>query len=168
MSDDNTHPRMLKSYEAAALPTPESVDFQVRQQDDSWSNAVGNEPFSDRSTGESMSNPERSDSIETPYTFYFVGLTINDQTIELDTMLANYDPDVHTDWSIEFAVTSGSFTGVITYSANTDRHTWVNGEQTFYRIALIRDSDVVSSGGLYQEITQCLDGEPVQQFNKVG
>jgi len=159
---------MLKDYDVSALPVAESVELRANQQDDSWNFAVGNEPFSDRSTGGSMGSPEREDPPEIPYTFYFVGSTINDQTIELDTMLANYDPDIHTDWSIEFAVTSGSFTGVITYSTNTDKHTWVNGEQTFYRIALIRDSDVVSSGGLYQEITQCLDGEPVQQFNKVG
>lgn len=168
MSDENTHPRMLKDYDVSALPVAESVELRANQQDDSWNFAVGNEPFSDRGTGESMSNPEREDPLEIPYTFYFADSAVNNQTIELDTMLANYDPDVHTDWSIEFAVTSGLITGVITYSTNTDKHTWVNGEQTFYRIALIRDGDVVSSGGLYQEITPCLDGEPVQQFNKVG
>lgn len=168
MADDITHPKMLKDYEPASLPQPFEADYTGLAQEGQRSDDVANETFSDRSTGESMGNPEREDPLEIPYTFYFVGSTITDPTIELDTMLANYDPDTQTDWSIEFAVTSGSFTGVITYSTNTDRQTWVNGEQTFYRIALIRDGDIVSSGGLYQEVTSCLEGEPVQQFNKVG
>jgi hypothetical protein len=121
---------------------------------------------------------QATESTAVPYTIYFADETT--LTLTADIIYADYDPSSggaeHTNWSINFAVSAGVMTKVVTYSDETDRYpddgAGPPAAQTFYRLPLIREVAgeplTISTGGVYQEDTTCIDGEGRQQLIKIG
>jgi hypothetical protein len=103
------------------------------------------------------------------YFIYFANGSGEDtKLLTNDDIMADFDPAVDTDWSIEFFVISGEFDQNIDYTNGVDRFPEAGGEQSKYRLPIIRDGNRVSSGGVYQEHAVCINGTPRKQVIKVG
>jgi len=105
-----------------------------------------------------------------------------DQTITYirgDDMLAGYDPDTDSYWSLVLTIGTGVFDKTLTYDATSDLFEddgLVPPTQTKYRFRLITqgvDSEgdpvntPISMYGQYREVTTCINGEPFQRLAKV-
>lgn len=107
-------------------------------------------------------------------------------------VLEDYDPDDHTDWSINIPVTDGNVditittddddnlvSDDITYDDGTLLYGRIDGSgnetddidadnpQTFCRIPVIREGTRVSFGGFYREGIRCENGEPIVEFYQI-
>ena len=94
-----------------------------------------------------------------PYTIYFADdttATITEAQIAVGQV---------NNWGIVCTVSSGAMTGAAV-GAGTDR--FVGDPQTAYFLPVYIGGVRVSSGGLYQEDTTCIDGGDMQQLYKVG
>ena len=102
-----------------------------------------------------------------PYTIYFSDFGI--LTLTQDVIYDLYDPDLHNNWSIEFEISADQLNATVAYNTEIERFP-VNGagEQTHYRLPVVRNGVVVSSGGCYQEDSMCDSGVPVIGLIKVG
>lgn len=112
------------------------------------------------------------------YTFYLEGGST--KTITEFGILDGYDPNrvadpeadppipgPDEDWSQEFEISeTGDFSGEV--GGTNQPFRFDEDPQTFYRLPIIIQGRRVSSGGLYQEVKMCVDGESVVQFIKVG
>jgi len=108
-----------------------------------------------------------SGSSSLPYTIYLAGFGI--LTLTQDVIYDLYDPDIHNNWSIEFEVDADQFNAMVAYNTEVERFPVDGaGEQTHYRLPVVRNGVVVSSGGCYQEDITCVNGEAMQQLYKIG
>ena len=112
------------------------------------------------------------------YTIYYAYPEDDSVTLTLADIYADYDPTPigdggagDTNLSIDFTVTDGTMTKVVAYSDSTDRFADDGGDpikQTRYSLLIVQDGTVVSSGGVYEEDTTCINGKGWQILNKIG
>ena len=165
--------RTLHDYESAPLPEPRS--FEMESDALPPSHYVSpDHVFTQRGSSQDMdSGDEGGGDSSLSYTIYYADGTV--ATLTLAVINADYDPDpegeAHTDWSINFEVLGGEMSQAVTYSDDTVRFPDDGANpaaQTFYRLPIVRGGLTVSSGGVYQEDTLCLNGEGRQQLLKMG
>ncbi len=95
--------------------------------------------------------------------FWIVNREGDGTFILMEAVMANYNSDVHDDWSLEFPVSSLAL-NVGGWSASNQTERYVGDPQSMLRIPVIRTSGGeprrVSMGGELQEVILCVDGKP--------
>jgi hypothetical protein len=98
--------------------------------------------------------------------FQFVFADGETQETSLAAVLDSYDPGTDEDWSIELPVSDTAFTQAA-LAFNSSAELFDDDPQTFYRVPVIRNGRVLSTGGAFRETIVCVSGEPIVQLVKI-